>query len=225
MSSSNCTSVCYTLLTTISTGAAVRLKLEEHGLAIADSSTSLGAHLPRTCRLTASLAARAIELDPRAVKVCLLDLAVSRPSLIFPSFPGLLPPRSRQHRYHEAQGCRHRLEEGERGATLCKAPADVATLQVLSLDPKNTPAKAQLDATQKLLRRLQFEAAISSKDEIATSIKVRRKRCTSQRSFADLARLHRSRSSWRMAPLRLRPTTRARGCPRTASQQKPSLTR
>ena len=44
--------------------------------------------------------------------------------------------------------------------------------QVLSLDPANAPAKAQLDATQKLLRRLQFEAAIAAKDEILTSYKI-----------------------------------------------------
>ncbi|ORY62711.1 Metallo-dependent phosphatase-like protein [Leucosporidium creatinivorum] len=56
---------------------------------------------------------------------------------------------------------------------IMKPKAAVTDLKkVLSLDPKNGPAKAQLDATQKLLRRLQFEAAISSKDEIATSVKI-----------------------------------------------------
>ncbi|KAK4054960.1 Palmitoyl-protein thioesterase 1 [Microbotryomycetes sp. JL221] len=72
--------------------AAVRLKLEEHGLAIADAT-------------------RAIELDSRAVKI-------------------------------------------------------------LSFDPNNASARSQLDATQKLLRRLQFEAAISAKDEVPTSAKL-----------------------------------------------------
>lgn len=43
----------------------------------------------------------------------------------------------------------------------------------MSLDPQNGPAKLQLDATQKLLRRLQFEAAIAGKDEVPTSQKVR----------------------------------------------------
>lgn len=46
-------------------------------------------------------------------------------------------------------------------------------MQLLKLDPKNIAGKAQFDATQKLLRRLQFEAAISSKDDIPTSISVR----------------------------------------------------
>lgn len=48
--------------------------------------------------------------------------------------------------------------------------------KVLALDPKNAPAKAQLDSTQKLLRRLLFEAAISGKDEVSTSSKVRFRR-------------------------------------------------
>ncbi|KAL8277793.1 hypothetical protein RQP46_009776 [Phenoliferia psychrophenolica] len=101
--------------------AAVRLKLEEHGLAIADAS-------------------RAIELNPRFVKAylrrALANLAIMKP----------------------------------KGAV-----TDLK--KVLQLEPNNTSAKAQLDATQKLLRRLRFEAAISSKDEVATkvatSIKIR----------------------------------------------------
>ncbi|KAL8278876.1 hypothetical protein RQP46_008747 [Phenoliferia psychrophenolica] len=97
--------------------AAVRLKLEEHGLAIADAS-------------------RAIELNPRFVKAyfrrALANLAIMKP----------------------------------KGAV-----TDLK--KVLQLEPNNASAKAQLDATQKLLRRLQFEAAISSKDEVATSIKIR----------------------------------------------------
>lgn len=97
--------------------AAVRLKLEEHGLAIADST-------------------RAIELDPKTVKAyfrrALANIAIMKPK------------------------------------------AAVGDLKrVLQLEPGNAPAKAQLDATQKLLRRLQFEAAIASKDEVPTSHKVR----------------------------------------------------
>lgn len=41
--------------------------------------------------------------------------------------------------------------------------------RVLQLDPNNLPAKAQLDSTSKLLKRLQFEAAISSKDAVPVS--------------------------------------------------------
>ncbi|KAL8277778.1 hypothetical protein RQP46_009761 [Phenoliferia psychrophenolica] len=97
--------------------AAVRLKLEEHCLAIADAS-------------------RAIELNPRFVKAyfrrALANLAIIKP----------------------------------KGAV-----TDLK--KVLQLEPNNASAKAQLDATQKLLRHLQFEAAISSKDEVATSIKIR----------------------------------------------------
>lgn len=44
--------------------------------------------------------------------------------------------------------------------------------KVVSLDPKNVPGNAQLVATQKLLRRLQFEAAISGNDEPLTSTKL-----------------------------------------------------
>ncbi|KAI5480161.1 protein phosphatase 5, partial [Pseudohyphozyma bogoriensis] len=97
--------------------AAVRLKLEEHGLAIADAT-------------------RAIELDPRFVKAyyrrALANLAIMKPKAALVDFR-----------------------------------------KVLQLEPKNGPAKAQLDATQKLLRRLQFEAAISSKDEVPTSEKIK----------------------------------------------------
>ncbi|GAA5871040.1 hypothetical protein JCM1840_007576 [Sporobolomyces johnsonii] len=97
--------------------AAVRLKLEEHGLAIADAT-------------------RAIELDPRAVKAYfrrgIANLAVLKPKA-----------------------------------------ALVDLKKVVQLDPNNAPAKSQLDATQKLIRRLAFEAAISSKDEVLTSIKIK----------------------------------------------------
>ncbi|SCZ95325.1 BZ3500_MvSof-1268-A1-R1_Chr11-2g03434 [Microbotryum saponariae] len=96
--------------------AAVRLKLEEYGLAIADST-------------------RAIELDARAVKAyfrrAIANLAIMKPKA-----------------------------------------ALVDLKKVISLDPNNASAKAQLDATQKLLRRLQFEAAISAKDEVLTSTKI-----------------------------------------------------
>lgn len=48
----------------------------------------------------------------------------------------------------------------------------MAHTQVLQLDKNNAPAKLQLDSTQKLLRKLLFEAAISGKDAIATSVKI-----------------------------------------------------
>ncbi|CEQ42828.1 SPOSA6832_04688 [Sporobolomyces salmonicolor] len=121
--------------------AAVRLKLEEHGLAIADAT-------------------RAIELDPRAVKAYfrrgIANLAVLKPKAALvdlkkvrfspPAFPSCVgfPPDS-----------------------------FFTTHQVVQLDPNNAPAKSQLDATQKLIRRLAFEAAISSKDEVLTSIKIK----------------------------------------------------
>ena len=97
--------------------AAVRLKLEEHGLAIADAT-------------------RALEIDPRFVKAlyrrALANLAIMKPKA-----------------------------------------ALVDLKHVLRLDPNNAVAKAQLDATQKLLRRLQFEAAISGTDAPLTSKKIR----------------------------------------------------
>ncbi|KAK4050596.1 Palmitoyl-protein thioesterase 1 [Microbotryomycetes sp. JL201] len=96
--------------------AAVRLKLEEHGLAIADAT-------------------RAIEIDERAVKAyfrrALANIAIMKPKA-----------------------------------------AVVDLKKILSIDPNNASARAQLDATQKLLRRLQFEAAISAKDEVPTSSKI-----------------------------------------------------
>ncbi|GAA5901883.1 hypothetical protein JCM8208_006627 [Rhodotorula glutinis] len=94
--------------------AAVRLKLEEYGLGVADSS-------------------RAIELDSRAVKAyyrrALANLAILKPKA-----------------------------------------AIVDLKKVISLDPKNTAAKSQLDATQKLVRRLAFESAIKGKEEEAPSV-------------------------------------------------------
>lgn len=41
------------------------------------------------------------------------------------------------------------------------------------MDPKNATAKAQLDSTLKLQRRLAFEKAISAKDEEAISVKLK----------------------------------------------------
>ncbi|GAA5930518.1 protein serine/threonine phosphatase [Sporobolomyces koalae] len=96
--------------------AAVRLKLEEHGLAIADAT-------------------RAIELDERAVKAyfrrAIANLAVLKPKA-----------------------------------------ALVDLKKVVQLEPGNVTAKSQLDATQKLIRRLAFEAAIASADEKPTSVKI-----------------------------------------------------
>lgn len=57
---------------------------------------------------------------------------------------------------------------------------------VLTLDPKNVAARGQLDATQKLLRRLLFEAAISGKDEVSTSSKVRTSILVTIKTFTDL---------------------------------------
>lgn len=97
--------------------AAVRLKLEEHGVAIADAS-------------------RAIELDDRAIKAyfrrAIANLAILKPKA-----------------------------------------ALVDLKKVIQLDPNNAPARLQLDATQKLVRRLAFEAAIASADEKPTSVKIR----------------------------------------------------
>lgn len=97
--------------------AAVRLKLEENGLAIADST-------------------RAIELDPRAVKAYFRRAIANQ---------AIMKPKA----------------------------ALVDLKKVLQLDPKNVSAKLQFDATNKLLRRLLFEEAISSKDEVAVSIKIK----------------------------------------------------
>jgi len=54
------------------TGAAVRLKLEEHGVAIADASEmqSFLRNLVPADQNLWNILARAIELDDRAVKVC-----------------------------------------------------------------------------------------------------------------------------------------------------------
>ncbi|GAA5952624.1 hypothetical protein JCM3765_002225 [Sporobolomyces pararoseus] len=97
--------------------AAVRLKLEEHGVAIADAT-------------------RAIEIDDRAVKAyfrrAIANLAILKPKA-----------------------------------------ALVDLKKVVQLDPNNATARSQLDATQKLIRRLAFEAAIKSADEKLTSIKIR----------------------------------------------------
>ncbi|GAA5917451.1 hypothetical protein JCM6882_006473 [Rhodosporidiobolus microsporus] len=98
--------------------AAARLKLEEYGLAIADST-------------------RAIELDSRAVKAYyrrgIANLAILKPKA-----------------------------------------ALVDLKQVVKLDPNNASAKGQLDATQKLVRKLAFEAAIAGKEEEAASSKIRK---------------------------------------------------
>lgn len=45
--------------------------------------------------------------------------------------------------------------------------------QVVAFEPANDTAKAQLEATQRLLRRLQFEKAIGGRDEVQTTHKVR----------------------------------------------------
>ena len=83
--------------------AATRLKLEEHGLAIADST-------------------KAIELDAKYVKAyyrrAVAQLAIMRPKAAITDFK-----------------------------------------KVVQLDPKNTTAKQQLESTQKLVRRLEFEKA------------------------------------------------------------------
>ncbi|GAA6043581.1 hypothetical protein JCM8097_005264 [Rhodosporidiobolus ruineniae] len=98
--------------------AAARLKLEEHGLAIADAT-------------------RAIEIDPRAVKAYyrrgIANLAILKPKA-----------------------------------------ALVDLKKVISLDPNNVSAKTQLDATQKLVRRLAFEAAIAGKEAEAASVTIRK---------------------------------------------------
>ncbi|GAA5992628.1 hypothetical protein JCM11641_003530 [Rhodosporidiobolus odoratus] len=98
--------------------AAVRLKLEEHGLAIADAT-------------------RAIEIDSRAVKAYyrrgIANLAILKPKA-----------------------------------------AMVDLKQVVKLDPSNATAKVQLDATQKLVRKLAFEAAIQGKEAEAASITIRK---------------------------------------------------
>lgn len=46
--------------------------------------------------------------------------------------------------------------------------------QVLALEPNNATAKQQFDATQKLIRRLAFEAAIAGKEEEPVSVSVSR---------------------------------------------------
>lgn len=44
----------------------------------------------------------------------------------------------------------------------------------MALDPTNAAAKVQLDATMKLVRRLEFEKAIASEDEEATSQRIQK---------------------------------------------------
>ncbi|KAI9631511.1 hypothetical protein KEM48_014260 [Puccinia striiformis f. sp. tritici PST-130] len=44
----------------------------------------------------------------------------------------------------------------------------------MALDPSNAAARVQLDATTKLVRRLEFEKAIASEDEEATSKRIRK---------------------------------------------------
>lgn len=115
--------------------SAVRLKLEEYGLAIADSSKFRDSASKYPLLTRPDKLARAIELDDRFVKAYFrrasANLAIMKPKA-----------------------------------------AIVDLKKVLALDKNNLPAKQQLDSTQKLLRRLLFEAAISGKDEIATSAKV-----------------------------------------------------
>ena len=83
--------------------AATRLKLEEHGLAIADAT-------------------KVLELDSKYVKAyyrrAVAQLAIMRPKAAVADFK-----------------------------------------KVVALEPKNATAKAQLDSTQKLIRRLEFEKA------------------------------------------------------------------
>lgn len=84
-------------------GAAARLKMEEHGLAIADAT-------------------KALELDSKYVKAyfrrAVAQLAIMRPKAALSDFK-----------------------------------------RIVALEPKNAQAKAQLDSTQKLVRRLEFEKA------------------------------------------------------------------
>lgn len=84
-------------------GAATRLKLEEHGVAIADAT-------------------KAIELDAKYVKAyyrrAVAQLAIMRPKAAVQDFK-----------------------------------------KVIALEPGNTTAKQQLDSTQKLIRRIEFEKA------------------------------------------------------------------
>ncbi|KAI8457919.1 protein phosphatase 5, partial [Phakopsora pachyrhizi] len=98
--------------------SAVRLKREEHGLAIMDTS-------------------RAIELNPKYVKAYFrrgtAHLSIMKPQLAIKDFK-----------------------------------------ECLKYDPLNTAAKTQLDATVKLVRRLEFEKAIASQDEEPVSAKIRK---------------------------------------------------
>jgi serine/threonine-protein phosphatase 5 len=132
--------------------AAVRLKLEEYGLGIADASEFLPLALIDRWELTKS-AARAIELDPKFVKAYFrrasANLAIMKPKAALVDLNKVSP-----------------------NPTIPRLLTDKLDVQVLQLDPKNVVGKAQLDATTKLLRRLQFEAAISSKDDIPTSVNV-----------------------------------------------------
>jgi len=98
--------------------SAVRLKREEHGLAIMDTT-------------------RAIELDPKYVKAyfrrATAQLSIMKPQLAIKDFK-----------------------------------------KCMALDPANAAAKVQLDATMKLVRRLEFEKAIASQDEEATSQRIQK---------------------------------------------------
>ncbi|POV96237.1 hypothetical protein PSHT_15265 [Puccinia striiformis] len=98
--------------------SAVRLKREEHGLAIMDTS-------------------KAIELDPKYVKAyfrrATAQLSIMKPQLAIKDFK-----------------------------------------KCMALDPSNAAARVQLDATTKLVRRLEFEKAIASEDEEATSKRIRK---------------------------------------------------
>ncbi|KWU41314.1 protein phosphatase 5 [Rhodotorula sp. JG-1b] len=96
--------------------AAVRLKLEEHGLAIADASEQ------RTISMITAYYRRAIA-----------NLAILKPKA-----------------------------------------AIVDLKRVLALEPNNATAKQQFDATQKLIRRLAFEAAIAGKEEEPISVSIRK---------------------------------------------------
>ncbi|PLW11818.1 hypothetical protein PCANC_20237 [Puccinia coronata f. sp. avenae] len=98
--------------------SAVRLKREEHGLAIMDTT-------------------KAIELDPKYVKAyfrrATAQLSIMKPQLAIKDFK-----------------------------------------KCMTLDPNNAAAKVQLDATSKLVRRLEFEKAIASQDEEATSHRIQK---------------------------------------------------
>ncbi|KNZ56444.1 serine/threonine-protein phosphatase [Puccinia sorghi] len=119
--------------------SAVRLKREEHGLAIMDTSDDL---------------ARAIDLDPKYVKAyfrrATAQLSIMKPQLAIKDFKKVIA--------HE----------------LISWFSFLLCLQCMALDPTNAAAKVQLDATMKLVRRLEFEKAIASEDEEATSQRIQK---------------------------------------------------